>query len=95
LAGQPADVVGFVYRSPDLADDLFLVGRFAVTCCTADAAALGLLVRWPTAALLQPGTWVRVHGPVEVGAFAGRPTPLIAAVSLEGVDVPAQPYLFP
>jgi putative membrane protein len=95
FAGQAADVIGFVYHDAGLEPDTFLVSRFAVTCCSADAAAIGLLVRWPGAAALENNTWVRVRGPMQVGAYASRPTPLIAAESLEGVDPPAQPYLYP
>jgi len=74
---------------------VFLVSRFAVTCCSADAMAIGLLVRWPEAASLESNAWVRVRGPVEVGSLRGNPTPLVAAASLEGVEAPAQPYLYP
>jgi putative membrane protein len=94
-AGQPADVIGFVYHADGLPDGQFLVSRFAVTCCSADATAVGLLVRWPQSAALANNSWVRVRGAVAVGAFAGRPTPLIEADSLEGVAEPDQPYLYP
>lgn len=95
FTGEPADVIGFVYHDVGLEPDTFLVSRFAVTCCSADAAAIGLLVRWPGAAALENNTWVRVRGPMEVGQYAGRPTPLIVADNLQGVDSPAQPYLYP
>ncbi len=94
-AGQPADVVGFVYHDDQLGTDVFLVSRFAVTCCSADATAIGLLVRWPESASLESNAWVRVRGPIEVGSLRGNPTPLVAAESLEGVEAPAQPYLYP
>jgi uncharacterized repeat protein (TIGR03943 family) len=95
FAGQEADVIGFVYHDDRVADGHFLVSRFAVTCCSADATAIGMLVSWPEAEALEPNTWVRVRGPVAVGTFAGRPIPLVAAAALEGVEPPAQPYLYP
>lgn len=94
-AGEAAEVIGFVYHPEGLADGQFLVSRFAMTCCLADATAVGLLVNWPEAAGLINNTWVRVRGAMAVGSFAGRPTPLIVADSLEGVAEPEQPYLFP
>jgi uncharacterized repeat protein (TIGR03943 family) len=94
-AGQPADVIGFVYHAKGLPEGQFLVSRFAVTCCSADATAVGLLVLWPQAAALDNNSWVRVRGAMAVGSFAGRPTPLIEADSLEGVAEPDQPYLYP
>ncbi len=94
-AGQAADVTGFVYHAQGLPEGQFLVSRFAVTCCSADATAVGLLVQWPQAADLDNNSWVRVRGAMAVGSFAGRATPLINADSLEGVAAPDQPYLYP
>jgi len=93
--GQPADVIGFVYHADGLPEGQFLVSRFAVTCCAADAMAVGLLVHWPQAAGLENNSWVRVRGAMTVGTFGGRATPLIEADALEGVAAPDQPYLAP
>lgn len=95
LAGQPVDVVGFVYRPPELGQDQFLVGRFTMTRCAADAYAIGLLVTWPQARELPQNGWVRVQGPLELyrseqGLRAG-----IRAETVTPVGEPAQPYLYP
>jgi uncharacterized repeat protein (TIGR03943 family) len=95
FTGQPADVIGFVYKDPRLPTDQFLVGRFTVTCCAADASAVALLAEWPEAAALPENAWVRVRGSVRVAEFNGRPTPLIAATALEQVEQPAHPYMYP
>jgi uncharacterized repeat protein (TIGR03943 family) len=95
FAGQGADVTGFVYHAAELPQDQFLVSRFAVTCCSADATAVGLLVQWADAPSLQDNAWVRVQGPMAVGSLDGHPTPLIQAAALEGVAEPDQPYLYP
>jgi uncharacterized repeat protein (TIGR03943 family) len=94
-AGQSADVVGFVYHDGRLPPGQFLVSRFAVTCCSADATAIGLIVSWPGAQDLESNTWVRVRGTVTVGSFSGRPIPHVTAEALEGVEPPGQPYLYP
>jgi uncharacterized repeat protein (TIGR03943 family) len=94
-AGQPADVIGFVYHDRQLGSGEFLVSRFAVTCCSADAVAVGMFVRWPQASGLESNAWVRVQGAVQVGSFAGRRIPAITATSVEGVVAPVQPYLYP
>jgi putative membrane protein len=93
--GQPADVIGFVYHEPALAEGEFLVSRFAVTCCAADAVAIGVLVRWADAAGLQDNSWVRVTGAVSAGKHQGRDIPVIDAEFVEGIAPPAQPYLYP
>ena len=94
-AGQAADVIGFVYHGAGLPEGQFLVSRFAVTCCAADATAVGLIVAWPEAAGLADNGWVRVRGSMAVGTLGGRPTPLIQAEQVAGVAEPDQPYLYP
>jgi uncharacterized repeat protein (TIGR03943 family) len=92
---QPADVIGFVYKDPSLSANQFMVSRFTVTCCAADASAVALLVDWPDTASLPENAWVRVRGPVRVADFNGKPTPLITAAALEQVEQPEHPYMYP
>lgn len=92
--GQAADVIGFVYHDPELAEG-FMLSRFAVTCCSADATAIGVVVAWPGAAQLEENGWVRVQGTVDSVLYAGRATPRITAITLEGIAPPEQPYLYP
>jgi len=95
FAGQPADVIGFVYSDDRVGEGRFLLSRFAVTCCVADATALGLLVEWPGTAELAKEGWVRVRGTTAVGELEGRSSALVQAASVEAIDRPDQPYLFP
>ncbi len=91
---QPADLIGFIYHDPRLPSGQFLLARFTLTCCVADAAAIGVIVAWPQGDQLPINEWVRVQGPVQLGELDGKPIPLIEAESLEAVPEPAQPYLF-
>lgn len=93
LNGQPADVIGFVYVEPTFADDQFMVARFTVSCCVADASAIGLPVIW-TGDVAQ-GAWVRVRGTIETGAFRDDIAPILRAESVEVVEQPDHPYLYP
>ncbi len=95
LEGQQADLVGFVYRDPRLAPDHFIAARFSVTCCLADASALGVEVFWPGASGLVDSAWVRVKGRMTVRTQSGSQTPLLLADSVQVVPAPEQPYLFP
>ena len=94
-AGQPADVTGFVYHDPRLPAGQFLIARFTLTCCVADASAIALLVEWPGAGDLPANTWVRARGPIAVEGFDGRPFPMVRAETVELVDPPDNPYLYP
>jgi putative membrane protein len=96
VAGQQADVTGFVYKNdPRFIDGQFMVSRFTVSCCAADAAAIGLIVETKDLAKFEQDSWVRVVGRFKVGAFAGEDIPLIVAEKIEPVEQPAQPYLYP
>lgn len=92
--GQEADVIGFVYRDERFAEDTFMVGRFIVSCCVADAAPVGLIVRMPQAASLASDQWVEVNGRFEPGTFDGVEMPILVADVVVETEPPAQPYLY-
>ena len=93
--GQAVDVVGFVYRDPRNSKEQFWVSRFTISCCVADASAIGLLVQTEQAADLKNDSWVQVTGKLDVGEFAGEQLPVIAPEKITPVDQPQNPYLYP
>jgi putative membrane protein len=94
-AGEQADLIGFVYHDERLGENQFLVGRFAVSCCVADAFAIGVIVESEDAQEWPSNSWVHVSGSMQVGSLGGEVSPLIVAESIKEVPVPPQPYLFP
>jgi putative membrane protein len=90
-----ANVIGFVYHDPRLSSGQFMVGRFTVTCCVADAFAIGMAVDWTDSAKLEDNTWVNVTGTVEVLEIDGQKVPLIRAETVRPIQAPEQPYLYP
>lgn len=93
--GKEARVVGFVYREASFADDQFMAARFTVSCCVADASAIGLPIIWGKAQDFPQDTWVEVKGTFEIGEFRGDTIPLLRASSVEAVEQPTHPYLYP
>jgi len=93
--GETANVIGFVYKDQRLAENQFLVSRFVITCCAADGFAIGIVVNWDQASTLDENTWVNVKGAVKSYQLEDQPVPLIEADSVEIVEEPPQPYLFP
>jgi len=93
--GKEAKLVGFVYRDDRFAQEEFMVARFVVSCCAADAAPLGLVVRWPNSPTLNDDQWVEVKGHFEAGRFAGEEMPILIAESVTLTDIPERPYLYP
>lgn len=96
FAGQPADVIGFVYRDARFNDaSEFMVARFTVSCCTADAIALGVVVNTENATEWTQDAWIRVRGRFQTREFDGKVTPVLVAESIEATAMPDRPYLFP
>ncbi len=93
--GKEANVVGFVYREGTYADNQFMVARFTVSCCVADASAIGLPVMSDKASDFPADTWVSVKGTLKVDKFNGDNWPILQATSIEKIDQPEHPYLYP
>lgn len=95
LSGKPADISGFVYRQDGDPEGHFVVARFLMVHCTADAYAVGLPVRWAGTGALPADTWVRVQGTVQIGDFRGNRLPILVASSVDDrVERPKQAYLY-
>lgn len=94
LAGQPVRLEGFVLRNETLPEGQFMVARFIITCCVADASAIGIPVQPPGDPDSQLSGWIRVEGVMSVAESAGRETPLILAETIQSIPEPDQPYLY-
>jgi len=92
---SPADVVGFVYREPHFEAAQFMVARFTMSCCVADAFPIGMPAQWAAATEYEAGAWLRLRGSLQAGDFAGEFLPILHVETIERVDEPAQPYLYP
>ncbi len=68
---QPVDVDGFVIHPEDAPAGSFVLARFLISCCAADAYPVGLPVIWAEATELTPDSWQRVIGRMQVQS---RPT---------------------
>lgn len=93
-AGETADVIGFTYFDTRLPAGQFIVARYSISCCVADAMALGMVVQSKQAAPAG-NAWIRVRGPVSLAKIGDQPMPLIQAVSVEAIAEPSDPYLYP
>jgi uncharacterized repeat protein (TIGR03943 family) len=94
LAGQEVHVIGVVYRDDRFEETQFLVGRFIVSCCVADASPIGLVVQSPEAAELADDQWVEITGHFETGVFDGEQMPLLIIETIQKIEPPPQPYLY-
>jgi uncharacterized repeat protein (TIGR03943 family) len=93
FAGQPVDLIGFVYHDATYAPGRFMLARFAISCCVADSRALGLPVVWED--LPDSDTWLHITGTLRIEDFQGRTQPVILPDRVEVIEAPDQPYLYP
>ncbi|MGF1513257.1 MAG: TIGR03943 family protein [Elainellaceae cyanobacterium] len=91
--GQAVAVDGFVVLPPELPSGYFILSRFVITCCAADAYPVGLPVNLPAgAASPAADQWMRVSGTMASETLSGERQLVIQAAELVEIPQPKNPY---
>lgn len=90
-AGSTVTFEGFVTRYPNTPADEFLLTRFIITCCVADATIAQVRVVNAPPGMFRADDWVRITGTIYP---LGREI-LVDASYVEEIPRPARPYLTP
>jgi uncharacterized repeat protein (TIGR03943 family) len=93
--GKKLSIKGFVYRDDTLKADQFILGRFAVQCCTADALPYGVMVDFPEANTYDKDTWLNMTGTVSKTTYNGQEIILLKADKIEKIKPADDPYVYP
>jgi uncharacterized repeat protein (TIGR03943 family) len=88
-AGSRVAFVGIVVRREGMPADEFLLTRFIMTCCVADALSVQVRVVGAPPGMFQEDQWVRVDGTIYP---LGREV-VVQASEITRVPRPARPYL--
>lgn len=88
-AGEQVDFIGFVTRYADTPADEFLLTRYVVSCCVADATVAQVRVVNVTPGGFEDNEWVEVTGTIYP---IGREV-IVNASTIQGVSRPERPYL--
>ncbi len=94
FAGKEIETLGFVYRQPDFTKEQFVVARFSVSCCTADANVFGILVENKQGSKWAKDSWVKVRGKLEARSVDGYDMLVLKADGIETVKAPKDPYVY-
>jgi uncharacterized repeat protein (TIGR03943 family) len=94
LMGKTIVTEGKVYRDETVPENHFLIYRFLILCCVADALPMGALVADDAAADLEMDSWVRVEGRLGLKIVDGLYFPTIKAHRITPIEPPELPYLF-
>ena len=85
--GKTVRIMGFAVDFGDyLSDNYFAIGKYAVTCCAADAEFSGMIVKYPKDKI-KFGNWYQVEGILELGKDSeGYTVMTINPVKVEEID---------
>ncbi|MGH2699345.1 MAG: TIGR03943 family putative permease subunit [Actinomycetota bacterium] len=90
-AGEAVDFTGFVTKDPGAPADEFVLARFLVSCCVADALGVNVRVVGAPPGRFEADEWVRVSGKFyPLGSDV-----IVDATNIERVKRPKRPYLSP
>jgi len=95
FAGRKIKLSGFVYKEQGLDKHQFILARFLITHCIADASVLGLLAEFKQIPDLKEDTWIELEGIIEVTMIHGQVLPVIKASDWRILDEPIDPYVYP
>jgi putative membrane protein len=93
--GKKLELTGFVYRSEEMKSNQFVVGRFAMQCCSADAAPFGVLVEYDRAQQFADDTWVTVTGKIEKTKFADMDIMVLKVEKVAKAAPSKNQYVYP
>lgn len=93
--GKPIQLEGFVLKDETLNDNHWVLARFLVTHCVADASVLGVLVELNQNEQLLENTWIRVQGIIQVNKHHGSSVPVIKVVNWKQIEQLRDPYIYP
>lgn len=90
--GKRVRLTGQVYFPKKSEKDVFVPGRFAMTCCAADIQFVGFQCRYENARDLKEKDYVKVTATIRAATMPGvdGPVPFLVADSVEGAAPPAE-----
>ncbi|MGF9893012.1 TIGR03943 family protein [Priestia megaterium] len=94
FVGKKIEVSGFVYHEKGFKDNQFVVARFGISCCAADASVYGLLSTLENASALKKDTWVHIKGIIQKTTYNGENVPYIQVQRIESIHQPDNPYVY-
>lgn len=89
--GKKVKVQGFVAEGPT--SDTFLIARFVVSCCVADARPLGLAVKIE-GTVPASNTWLEISGVMQEMETEHGKTLVIHPETISPIPTPSNPYVY-
>lgn len=93
--GKKLEMTGFVYRQEEMKSNQFVVGRFSIQCCSADAAPFGVLVEYDRAPALADDSWVTVTGTIGKTTYNDIEIMVLKVEKVTKAEPSKNPYVYP
>ncbi|WP_371378469.1 TIGR03943 family protein [Sporomusa aerivorans] len=94
FVGRELQIRGFVYHPDQIPANHFMVARFEISCCAADAIPSGLFVEWNEERSLKNDSWVEIQGKVDTFVYLGNKLPVIKANRVTPIKPLSSPYVY-
>jgi len=94
--GKIVEFTGIVYKSKHLAQDNFVPGRHAMTCCADDISFIGFICKSQNAEKLHHKQWVRLTAQIRVEyrkEYKGK-GPVLYAKKLSACEKPEEELVY-
>ncbi|WP_028549484.1 TIGR03943 family putative permease subunit [Paenibacillus sp. UNC451MF] len=95
FVGKKLELTGFVYRQEEMKDNQFVVGRFSIQCCSADAAPFGVLVEYDRASTFADDSWVTVTGTIQKTNYNGMDIMMLKVEKIAKAEPSKSQYVYP
>ncbi|MBE1555295.1 TIGR03943 family putative permease subunit [Sporosarcina limicola] len=92
--GKEIELIGFVYKEPDFEDNHFVIARFGMTCCVADATVYGIMSKADEMDSLKEDEWIRATGRLSKIHLYDADLPFLEITTIEKIDQPEDPYVY-
>lgn len=92
--GQRIALTGFIYRIGSFGPQEFVIARYLVSCCIADAQVVGLYAVYSDIEQKSPFVWIRAEGVLDQIEFQGEQIPILRVEHIEEIPAPENPYLY-
>lgn len=93
--GQKVKVEGFVVHAPNLPPNYFIITRFVITCCAADAYPVGLPVKLSGDRTTYPAdSWQEISGEMITETLDNKRQLVIAAQGIKKIPQPQNPFSY-
>ncbi|MEG6585234.1 TIGR03943 family putative permease subunit [Dendrosporobacter sp. 1207_IL3150] len=86
--GKEIELEGFIAHHPLMDKDKYMIARYTVVCCAADAQVLGFTVNGR--APFPNDTWVKVNGKIAMS----KEDVYLEVTNINQINMPENPYLY-